>query len=173
MTPLESLLEARIPRCLDGVKVTAVDPPESRACTVTAFSLGPRAVGDMNAQVFGYLLGDYNPACQGNPDFIGPLTLRWSDGAESCVFDSDIHGYHGEMDSSAKFRGRGAPRAFICGRCGHDRFRVTVQFDYLGACDDLLEDEPDLPAQDYFCNIIFFGACAKCGDVSRILDMDL
>jgi len=110
---------------------------------------------------------------QNDPDFIGPLTLRWSDRSESCVFDRDIHGYHGEMDSSAKLRGSGAPREFVCGKCGHDRFHVTAQFDYWDACDELLDDEPHLPTQDYFCNIIFFGGCAKCRHVSGILDMDL
>src|SRR5262249_10993595 len=138
MTALEALLKTKIPRCLEGVEATAVDPLESHDCTATAFSLRPKALGDMNAQIFGYRLGDYNPACKDDPVFIGPLRLRWSDSTESCVFDSDIHGYHGEMDASAKLRGRGAPRAFKCGRCGHDRFRVTVQFDYWGACDDLL-----------------------------------
>jgi len=173
VTPLESLLKTKLPRCLDQVKATAVVPPESRDCSVTAFGLGPKAIDDVTAQVLGYPLGDYNPLCKNDPDFIGPLTLRWSDGTESCVFDSDIHGYHGEMDSSAKLRGSGAPRAFACGKCGRDRFRVTAQFDYSDACDDLLDDEPDLLAQDYFCNVIFLGACAECGHINRILDMDL
>lgn len=173
MTPLESLLESKLPRCLAGVNATSVAAPERRDCAVTAFVLGPKTLGDDAAQVLGYPLGDYNPSCKDDPDFISPLTLHWSDGTESCVFDSEIHGYHGEMDSSAKLRGVGAPRAFACGKCGHDRFRVTAQFDYWDACDDLLDDEPDLPAQDYFCNIMIFGACASCGHVNRILDMDL
>jgi hypothetical protein len=173
MTPLESVLKSKLPRCLDGINATAIDPPESRDCTATAFSLSPKSSGDVLAKVLGYPLGDYNPSCKNDPDFIGPLMLQWSDGSESCVFDSDIHGYHGEMDSSAKLRGSGSPRAFACGKCSHDRFRVMAQFDYWDACDNLLEDEPDLPVQDYFCNIIFFGVCARCGGVNRILDMDL
>jgi hypothetical protein len=173
VTPLESVLRTKLPRCLDGVDATTVPPPESRDCTVKAFSIGSKTTADAAAQVLGYPLGDYSPSCESDPDFISPLTLKWSDGTDSCVFDSDVHGYHGEMESSAKLRGTGAPRAFACGKCGHDRFRVTVQFDYGDACEDLLDDEPHLPAQDYFCNIIFFGACDKCGQVNRILDMDL
>jgi hypothetical protein len=173
MTPLESLLESKLPRCLAGVNAISVAAPEIRDCAVTAFVLGPKTLGEDAAQVLGYPLGDCNPSCKDDPDFTSPLTLHWSDGTESCVFDSEIHGYHGEMDSSAKLRGVGAPRAFACGKCGHDRFRVTAQFDYWDACDDLLDDEPDLPAQDYFCNIMIFGACASCGHVNRILDMDL
>ena len=173
VTPLESVLRTKLPRCLSDVSATAVAPPDSRDCTVTAFSLSPKSSDDAIGQVLGYPLADYNPSCKDDPDFIGPLTLRWTDGTKSCVFDSDIHGYHGEMDSSAKLRGEGAAKAFACTKCGHDHSWVTVQFDYWDACDDLLEDEPDLPVQDYFCNIIFFGACAKCGNVNRILDMDL
>ncbi|MFN9753373.1 MAG: hypothetical protein ACK57U_18535 [Planctomycetota bacterium] len=77
------------------------------------------------------------------------------------------------MDSSAKIRGSGDAKIYICRQCGHNRFRVVVQFDYWDACDDLEEDDPDLPVQDYFCNVIFAGTCTKCGNANRILDMDL
>lgn len=173
MTPLESLLKTKLPRCLDGVRVTAVVPPEPRDCTTTEFSIAPKAVGDFYAQVLGYRLQDYNPTCESDRDVIAPLTLRWPDGAESCVFDSAIHGYHGEMGSSSKFRGHGAPVAFTCEECDNSGFLLTVQFDYGGACDDLLEDEPDAQVQDYFSGIVFSGSCAMCGKVNRILAMDL
>lgn len=173
MTPLELVLKARLPRCLSDVDTTAIDPPEPRECTVTAFSLSRKSSDDAIAQVFGYSLADYNPSCESDPGFIGPITLRWMDGAQSCVFDSDIHGYHGEMHSSTKFRGEGPAKAFECNKCGHDHFRLTVQFDYGDACDDLLEDGVDLPVQGYFRNILFLGGCAICGNVNRILDMDL
>lgn len=50
---------------------------------------------------------------------------------------------------------------------------MNAQFDHWDACDDLLENEVDLPVQDYFRNILFLGVCAICGNVNRILDMDL
>ena len=173
MTPLESLLASKRPRCLDGVSATTTSPLDERDCVVTAFSLAPKPGGDATCRVLGYPLADYNPNCKDDPDFVGPLNLRWNDNTETCVFDSDIHGYHGEMDSSAKIRGNGNAKIYKCSTCGHNQFRVTVQFDYWDACDDLLEDEPELPVQDYFCNVIFAGACTKCGNVDRILDMDL
>jgi hypothetical protein len=173
MTPLEMLLESKLPRCLDGVSVRATSPLDERDCVVTAFSLSSNSGSDATCRVLGYPLADYNPDCKDDPDFVGPLNLRWDDDSETCIFDSDIHGYHGEMNSSAKIRGDGLAQIYKCQKCGHDRFRVSVQFDYWDACDDLLGDEPELPVQDYFCNVIVAGTCASCGGVNRILDMDL
>lgn len=150
MTPLESLLASKRPRCLDGVSATVTPPLDERDCLVIAFSLAPKSGGDAACRILGYPLSDYNPNCKDAPDFVGPLLLRWDDDSETCVFDSDIHGYHGELNSSAKIRGSGNAKIYNCIRCGHDRFRVAVQFDYWDACDDLLEDEPELPVQDYF-----------------------
>jgi hypothetical protein len=173
MTPLESLLASKRPRCLDGVYATTSSPLDDRDCLVTAFSLAPRSGGEATCRVLGYPLADYNPDCKDAPEFVAPLSLQWNDDSETCVFDSEIHGYHGEMDSSAKIRGNGNAKIFKCSKCRNDQFRITVQFDYWDACEELLEDEPELPAQDYFSNVIFAGACTKCGSVNRILDMDL
>lgn len=173
MTALESLLASKRPRCLDCVSATATSPLDKRDCVVTAFSLASKLGGDATCRVLGYPLADYDPDCQDESDFVSPLNLRWNDGSETCVFDSDIHGYHGEMDSSAKIRGQGSAKIYKCSKCGHDQFRVAVQFDYWDACDDLLEDEPELPVEDYFCNVIFAGACGNCGLVNFILNMDL
>jgi hypothetical protein len=173
MTPLESLLASKRPRCLDGVSIVPTSPIDERDCVATAFSVGPKSGSDPICRVLGYPLADYNSDCKNTPDFVGPLYLRWNEGTEVLVFDSDIHGYHGEMDASAKIRGSGAPKIYQCLKCGHDEFLIAVQFDYWGACEDLLEDEPELPAQDYFCNVIFAGTCRVCGCVIRILNMDL
>ena len=123
--------------------------------------------------MLGYPLKDYAPSPRDDHQFISPLSLRWPDGTESSVFDRDIHGYHGELHAPAKLRGSGTPSIFSCRECGHDRFRVTVQFDYWEACDDLLVEEPERPVQDYFCGIIVSGTCANCRGVNRILGMDL
>lgn len=173
MTPLESLLASKRPRCLVGVSATTTSPLDERDCVVTAFTLAPKSGGDATCRVLGYPLADYNPDCKDESVFVGPLNLRWNDDTETCVFDSDIHGYHGEMDSSAKICGNGNAKIYKCSKCGSDQFRLTVQFDYWDACDDLLEDEPELPVENYFCNVIFAGACANCGLVNHILDMDM
>lgn len=173
MSTLSDHLRKVIPRCLAHVRATATALIDVRDCTATAFLLSQIGSGAATAQILGFPLADYNPACEGDPDFIGPLTLRWLDATEACVFDSDIHGYHGEMASSPKLRGTGIPKMFACGNCGKDKFSVKVQFDYWDACDDLLEDEPEIPAENYFCNIIVVGVCADCGTINEVLDMDL
>ncbi|ABW25882.1 hypothetical protein AM1_0838 [Acaryochloris marina MBIC11017] len=121
----------------------------------------------------GHPLVDYNPNCRDDSSFISPLYLKWFNGPEICVFDSQIHGYHGEMNASAKFRGSGLPKVYLCSDCDHDWFHVLLQLNYWDACDELLEDEPDLPIQDYFCHAVFVGKCLQCGTMHTILDMDL
>lgn len=170
MSELLDILRKRIPRCLRGVVATVRNPIDTSDDVVTSFTLTQKETGEAQAQMLGYPLGEYNPKCKNDPDYIGPLTLRWSDGSDTCVFDSDIHGYHGEIDSSAKLRGVGTPKPFCCGKCGQDRFSVTVEFDYW---DDLLDDAPDGPVEDYFGNIMFEGTCANCGTTQEVLNMDL
>lgn len=173
MASLESILASKRPRCLSEVAASIAYPLEERDCAVVSFSLAPRSGGEAACRVLGYPLADYNPSCKGRTDFVSPLSLRWDDESEARVYDSDIHGYHGEMDSATKIRGTGNAKIYKCSMCGHDHFHITVQFDYWDACVDLLEDEPDLPVEDYFCNVIFAGYCVNCGLMNRILDMDL
>lgn len=173
VSTLQRQVEKTIPRCLALVSAVPTALVEDHDCVATAFALSQKAGSAPKAQVLGYPLADYNSACKGDPDFIGPLTLRWSDSIESLVFDSEIHGYHGEMESSAKLHGSGSPKAFACIKCGHDKFAVVVQFDYWDECEDLLEDEPDISIEDYFSNIMFVGTCAKCQTSNEILNMDL
>lgn len=173
MVDLESLLKTELPRCLDQVKAVSIPPFNPNDATATAFTLASQLDGALEAQVLGHPLAAYNPNCGDNSSFISPLHLKWSNGSEICVFDSQIHGYHGEMNASAKFRGSGLPKVYLCCDCNHDWFHISLQLDYWDACDDLLEDEPDLPIQDYFCRFVFVGKCLQCEKVNTILDMDL
>ena len=91
---------------------------------------------------------------------------RWR--PQQIIFDSDLHGYHGEMQSSAKLHGEGEAKPFTCPHCGGKLFKVSVQFDYWDACNDLWEDEPEIKIEDYFCNLIVEGECATCRHASRI-----
>ena len=128
----------------------------------------------MVAEILGYDLSDYNRDYDGPVEFISPLALRWKGLKEAGVlFDSDIHGYHGELRASAKLRGNGETKTFVCPACGISLFGVSVQFDYPGACEDLWDDEPDLPIQDYFSNIVIQGTCVECGEEAVVLDMDV
>ena len=173
MSELRDHILKNLPRCLADVMATVVEPIDPRDCTVVAFALSQEDAANDSAKILGYPLADYNSACRDDPDFISPLSLRWPDGNENLVFDSDLHGYHGEMESSAKLHGEGTPKEFLCPHCSHNEFNVQVQFDYWDACDDLWEDEPELPIQDYFTNIIFSGRCLKCGTQTNVLEMDL
>ena len=173
MTELRNHVMKNVPRCIAGVNAVPSVVIDPRNCVVATFTLTRKHTSETAAQILGFPLADYNPACSKEPDFISPLILRWADGGEDVIFDSDIHGYHGEMQASAKFHGQGTARAFTCLKCGHDEFSVAVQFDYWDACDDLWEDEPHIPIQDYFCNIIVAGTCLQCGTRNHVLDMDL
>lgn len=170
---LESLLKTVLPRCLDGVKTTSISPFKPGSAISTAFSLTSSSDIAAEAQVLGYPLVNYNSNCVDDLSFVSPLCLRWPDISEVCVFDSQIHGYHGEMGASAKFSGSGLPTVFLCSDCGYDWFYISVQLDYWDACNDLLANEPDLPIQEYFCRAAFMGKCIQCGNVNTILDMDL
>lgn len=174
MPSLKKHLQKHVPRCLAGFAVSkARFPIDERSDYFAAYSLAQAGTKVNKAQVLGYSLADYNPACQGEPDFISPLSIRWPDGQQVLAFDSAVHGYHGELGSSAKLHGEGEPQVFACPNCKRHDFDVTVQFDYLDAVVDLFEEEPKLPAQDYFCNVLFAGKCLHCGSPTIILDMDL
>jgi hypothetical protein len=149
-----------------------IDLLDDRGMGSVAFLLSFRT-GSGVAQILGHRLSRYNFKYQG-PQFISPLFLKWEEESEPVpVFDSDIHGYHGEMDSSAKLRGDGPAEEFTCSACGRGAFSVSVQFDYGGGCYDLVEDEPDLDVQDYFQNIMVEGRCLGCSLASGVLDMNL
>ena len=118
MSDLEQKVRNTIPRCLSLMAATPRDVIASRDCVATAFGLRQKGGTADTAQVLGYLLADYNSDCEGPTEFIGPLSLRWPDSTVDLVFDSDLHGYHGEMDASAKLRGVGEAKAFACTQCG-------------------------------------------------------
>lgn len=163
---------AHPPRCLANVLAVATELLEDRGRDSVAFQISSLDGPDI-AQVLGYRLSRYNPDHDG-VEFISPLSLSWPEATEPTpIFDSNIHGYHGEMGSSAKLRGVGPPELFACPACRGERFRVSVQFDYGEACRHLAEDEPELAVEDYYDNIMVDGECAGCGRNSRILDMDL
>ena len=172
MDELQGRLDSALPRCLDSVNCRRVEILERRVDFATAFQLSQPGSKAREAIVLGFPLRDLNPAYV-DREFVSPLFLRWPDGKLALIFDSDIHGYHGEMDCSAKYRGEGVPAEFACPECAGKSFRISVQFDYTEACCDLLEDDPEEKAENYFSNIIVSGQCVECGTLSCIVDMDL
>ena len=172
MASAEEHVRKHFPRCILGVDATPIAPFREDDRPVTAFELAQLGTEAANARVFGYPLSDYNDRYDGS-EFISPLSLKWPDESLVCVFDSDLHGYHGEMDSSAKLRGDGQAVEFLCRSCSGTSFQIRVQFDYIDDLNEFWEEEPDLAIQDYFENILFEGTCTACGSVNTILDMDL
>ncbi len=166
-------LKHRTPRCVEEVPglrrlSTTVDKGE----VITIYELAEETSVTQGAQVLGYPLSDYNPSYLGR-EFISPLSLRWPEAGDVVVFDSATHGWHGEMNSSAKLRGVGRPQLYGCGECAGEEFSVTAQFDYWDACLDMWADEPEIDIENYFCNIAVVGRCLQCGLDQTILDMDL
>jgi hypothetical protein len=161
-----------IPRCLSELRATSVTLIEDRGADAVAFRLSHPSFGEVGA-IHGFDLCQYNCNYKGPPVFISPLAIKWQSGHSTVIFDSNLHGYHGEMHASAKLRGAGEAASFTCSQCGGKAFKIVVQFDYWDACNDLREDEPDLKIEDYFCNFIAIGECVACRHLSRVLDMDL
>jgi len=129
---------------------------------------------EKSARVSGYNLQDYNAAYEGNLLFISPITLEWRDSRHrTLVFDSNIHGYHGEMNDSAKLRGSGEPIAFKCLQCAGELFTLQVQFDYYDAVYDLWEDEPEIDIENYFCFFTLMSSCVACEHKTVVTAMDL
>lgn len=172
MSTLRDRLQHAVPRCLAGVAAERAPLVNDLGAESTAFTLRQLKTGDGAAQILGYPL-EPEAADASEPPFISPLTLRWSDKTKAKLFDSDKHGYHAQLESSAKLRGKGTPTVFCCGRCGADRFIVRVQFDYWDGCADLLEEEPDIAIQDWFQGIVVAGTCLACRETTEVLGMDL
>lgn len=167
MTDLVTHVRKNLPRCLTGVTATPLDGSiADRGPLTVVFSISkPDQV-----RVLGYDLSEYITDYTGPTEFISPLTLQGADGKSFCIFDSNIHGYNGEMHSSAKLRGTGDPREFKCPTCGGNTFTIDVQFDYY---DDLFEEFEPAEVPNYFSNILIRGTCSKCSQQTSILDMDL
>lgn len=159
------------PRCLDGVRATPAPLiEEDRGEVGVAFRL-QSLDGAQTGEIQGFDLRDYNEHVD-DYEFVSPLAVKWEGAADGVVvFDSDIHGYHGELDCSAKIRGEGAPQVFVCPACKGTRFSLFAQFDYDGT-DELWDEDPQT-VQNFFSNLIVAGQCASCHTVTRVLDMDL
>lgn len=173
MLNLQDYVRSHVPRCLAQVRASVVTPLVDRRDVSVAFRLSSEG-GHRFAQILGYDLRAYNLEYKGDCEFISPLYIQWQgDSVRVLIFDSEAHGYHGEMESSAKLHGSGEPIAYACPKCNGKQFIPFVQFDYWDACYDLWEDEPEIAIENYFCNVIVRGECMNCGQASNVLDMDL
>ena len=162
------------PRCIASLPWTIDESPGGSAVDRINFKLLPDGV-DPECWVFGYDLRQLNERYTVDLTFVSPLYLqRTCDSEQSLILDTDVHGYHGELKSSAKLRGTGAPELYSCGACSGDRFFVQVTFDYASAAQDLWDDEPDIPIEDYFTGFTLTGSCVNCGSSAACMaELDL
>jgi hypothetical protein len=94
------------------------------------------------------------------------------------LLDTDLHGYHCEIErleggspKGTKYRGEGPRDHFPCSHCGAQQFEVVAGFVYWDEVFDLVLDEPGLAAEDFFNEFLSYGQCTNCRKSSRLTDL--
>jgi hypothetical protein len=149
------------PRCLIAFRAVPMPPPEPR---FVRYGLESRS-GATTGSLLGYPL---DPDDVEEPLFASPLSIHWtSEASANPMLDTAIHGYNGEQGWGSAVRGEGAQLAWSCVACHSSTFRMSANFGYWDAVDDLWDDEPALPIQDYFTSFFLVATCASCGREQR------
>ncbi len=151
------------PRCLTGLHIQWVSGPVKKINQIgVAFDLGAAGMGEAFA-LYSHPSGQ---STDPGSECVGPVhILRQGAGPgtePSLLFDTAVHGYHGELGHSAHRRGEGLGTRRCCEKCKGEWFHIRITFDYHQV-DDLADEAPDFPVQDYFVGIIVTGSCAGCG----------
>ncbi len=128
-------------------------------------------MGTWGGSLLGYELQDYAPDYRGDW-LVTPIGFKCSGcSGVTEILDTALHGYHAEVakleggTGSATIRGSGERKAYRCRRCRHDVFELIAGFVYWHF--DIVFDEPELPAQNFFNEFMMLCICARCGDVSE------
>jgi hypothetical protein len=132
--------------------------------------------GGAIGRLLGHSLKVFNSEYDGPLLLISPLAFQCA----SCerpteLLDTDIHGYHADLDlregttgRSCKFRGSGERLAFPCPACSADLFTIVVGFVFWDA--EELEEEFEDRWEDLFNVFLCYTSCVKCGAMSRPAD---
>ena len=168
---VEALVRRTPPACVNSFHLTPSQSPEPLEYGVTTnWQLGC-ACGSDSGQLLGHRLDELNPTYKGDL-FVGPLAFECSAcGRVTELLDTAIHGYHAEVGKleggvgSAKLRGAGPRTRYACPGCQKTSFRMLVGFVYWDF--DIIEDEPHLPAQEFFNEFLLYCTCVDCGHVSE------
>jgi hypothetical protein len=163
------------PACVAGFRLSPAELPEPFDDNFqTVYGLSCKCGMD-HGSILGYPLTEYNSKYDGS-DFISPLSFKCGKCATvTQILDTDIHGYHAEVGKlqggigSAKLRGDGEPVAFVCPGCSAILFSLIVGFVYWDF--DIILDEPELPAQEFFNVFLIYGVCKGCGKASSVADL--
>lgn len=163
------------PSCIKGFRLVSAELPEHFDDNFkTVYRLSCQC-GTDRGTILGYPLSEYNSQYDGS-DFITPLSFECGAcSTVSQIVDTDIHGYHAEVGKieggigSAKLRGKGNPVPFVCPKCSGTVFSVIVGFVYWDF--DIIQDEPELPVQEFFNVFLIYGVCTNCGKASPVVDL--
>jgi len=158
------------PRCLAGVRL--LEPTVLDSQTVR-FPLSADS-GERWGHLLGHDLRTLNPEYDGDPLFVTPLFVQWQGASRpTLLLDTDIHGYHGELGGSAKFRGSGDPDTLSCAGCGADLFVFDAEFHYWDDTVDQWTEEPEMAVQNYFSVFTLHARCRACDGAYQPCILDL
>lgn len=169
MQQITEHVKQNLPRCLANVDASSINEMlDDRGADFVTFRI---TNGDATScRVIGHDLNLDDDSYTGPLEYVSPITLEWSGGRKTQIFDSEIHGYNGEMESSAKIHRVGNSLPYKCNHCGKTDFIVDTQLNYHN---DLFDEFESHEVSNYFYNIIIRGTCANCSNANCIVDMDL
>ncbi len=181
MEPEEARIAGQIkstpPTCIKEFDLTPTELPEFWDDNFkTVYSLACRC-GETKGAILGHLLRDYNPDCGDDDMMITPLAFRCATcDSTTEILDTNIHGYHAEIAKidggvgSTKYRGTGPRTKYSCPKCNNEEFsKLTVGYVFWDF--DLMLDQPELPAQEFFDVFLIYVDCSTCNHVSRVTDL--
>jgi hypothetical protein len=151
---IEAYVRRTPPSCVSSFRLTTGQLPKPHDDNVTTAWQLVCKCGCDTGWLGGHRLDKLNPSYKG-PLLVGPLAFLCSTCSQVTeLLNTDIHGYHAEVDKleggagSAKLRGTGPRTGYTCPGCQKNIFRMVVGFVYWDF--DIAEDEPELPAQEFF-----------------------
>ncbi len=176
---LQGRIARTAPACLKPVRKGPVQAIIEKGDPYTVAWRVGCACGATSGAVLGYPLGDFNTGYKGPMLFVTPLGYDCAAcGKVTDFLDTDQHGYNSEIGKleggggSAAYRGEGKRTRFVCPTCRKDRVEVTMQFAYWDGALEVLEEDPSLPAADFFNMAVCLAKCVGCGTVTPASEME-
>jgi hypothetical protein len=168
---VEAHVRATPPSCVRAFRLSPAQLPKPFDDNLTTVWRLACQCGSESGRLLGHRLDSLSSSYRGDL-LVGPLGFECSAcGSVTELLDTDVHGYHAEVGKleggigSTKIRGTGPRTAHACPACGRDSFGMVAGFVYWHF--DLIEDEPHLPAEEFFNVFLLYCTCAACGHVSE------
>lgn len=170
---VEAHVRTAPPSCVRSFRLSPAQLPkpfDDNLTTVWRLACECECGGD-NGRLLGHRLETLSSHYRGDL-LVSPLGFECSAcGRITELLDTDLHGYHAEVGKleggtgSAKIRGTATRTAYACPACSGDSFGMVAGFVYWHF--DIIEDEPHLPAEEFFNVFLLYCTCAACGRVSE------